>query len=184
MTHFTGKILALDLAAETGWAHGRPGQVPTFGNIRFAPRGSAHALIYRKLRAWLDAWITHATSEPDLIVYESAAIAMQMIGRTNAQTVRLLTGMCEHVEELCYDRVELREASTSQVRAHFLGSNRIKRDEAKAMTMNRCIELGWMVENHDQADACATWDYQVCCLRPDLAHKTTELYGRRIISDF
>jgi hypothetical protein len=48
---------------------------------------------------------------------------------------------------------------------------------AKAATIDRCRELGWNVNNDNEADACALWDYQIACLRPDLAYKTTALFA-------
>jgi hypothetical protein len=45
------------------------------------------------------------------------------------------------------------------------------------MTIERCRSLGWAVNNSDEADACALWDYQICHLRPDLAARTTPLFA-------
>ena len=63
-----------------------------------------------------------AIYQPDLIVYESANVQW-MAGKTNIDTIKLLVGLAEHLEEWCHNNIELREASVSQVRAHFLGSN-------------------------------------------------------------
>jgi hypothetical protein len=176
---FTGPILALDLTTQTGWAYGRPGETPQFGSLRFGRPGEDRASKYRTFRNWLSL---HLTTHPaDLIVFESSATASTMSGKTTMDTIKWLVGLCEHLEEFCFDRVELREAMTSQVRAHFLGSNP-KRDEAKAKTMQRCREYGWEVSNDDEADALALWVYQVSHLRPDLAAKLTPLfYGKRRI---
>ena|SRR6516165_10933893 len=109
-------------ASVTGWAVGSPDSSPTFGTLRFAKPVSPHALVYREMRSWLDAWIRRE-GRPDLIVYESPVNAMKVLGRSKTKTLRVLTGLCEHVEELCLDRAELREAATSDVRAHFIGTN-------------------------------------------------------------
>lgn len=173
---FTDTILSLDLATVTGFAYGKPGSIPQFGSIRFSPPGSPRPVTYRRLRSWLNGSIEKI--KPGIVIFESAAIPMVMQGRTNADTIKLLMGMCEHVEELCYERVDLREATTSEVRAHFLGTNRIKRDEAKAMTMDKCRQLGVDVTNDNEGDAVALWFYQVHHLRPDLAVKHTPLFMR------
>lgn len=173
---FNGGILSLDLASCTGWAHGKPGDNPTFGSLRFGERGASHARIYREFRSWLNGWITGGKCQ--LMVYESSAIPSLMIGHTNAKTTRFLIGLCEHVEELCYERVELREASVSQIRSHFLGTNRIARREAKVATMECCRRLGWNVTNDNEGDACALWSLQVAHLRPDLAVRQTPLFQR------
>jgi hypothetical protein len=179
---FTGNLLALDLASVTGWATGAPGEVPKFGTIRFARQGAPHPAIYRALRSWLNGWINAKSIQ--MVVYESAAMPTMMLGRSNARTIRLLTGLCEHVEELCYERIELREASTSQVRSHFIGTNRNKRTLAKELTIERCREMGWPVEDDNQADACALWSLMVCILRPDVAPLHSPLLRRRrIVND-
>jgi len=176
MTKFTGTILALDLATTTGFAWGVPGKRPRFGTIRFAGRERAHT--HRLFRQWLETNWNVRDEQPDLVVYESPAAPLLMMGRTNISTIKFLIGLCEHLEEWCYEKFELREASVQQVRAHFIGGN-FKSAIAKQMTIDRCLQLGWKVSNDNEADACALWDYQVCCIRPDLVHRTTELFDAR-----
>jgi len=170
---FTGIVLALDLATVTGFAWGRPGEVPEFGSYRFAKPGSSRALIYRNFRLWLDLKVS--ACKPELVVFESAAVPSIMSGKTNIDTTKVLFGLTEHLEEWAQGRVELREASVSQVRSHFIGQN-MKAKIAKPMTVDRCRERGWNVETDDEADACALWDYQCCWLRPDIAVKGTPLF--------
>ncbi len=171
----SGGILALDLATKTGWAYGKPDKRgPTaFGSLKF--KGERPA-IYRELRRWLSDWIR---AQPGLIVFESAAPPIWMLGRTRFATTKLLIGMCEHVEELCYERIELCDAMTSQVRAHFLGTNRIKRPEAKRLTIARCEKLGWHVANDNEADACALWHYQASLLSPEIAAGSVLMFDDR-----
>jgi len=177
---FTGKVLALDIATVTGWAYGSPGEVPTFGSIRFGKPGGSRAAAYRAFSKWLETEWNVRDHQPDLIVYESPAVPSIMSGRTNIDTIRLLVGLAEYLEGWCYGNFELREASVSQVRAHFLGRN-MKSAIAKPMTMARCRELGWAVKDSDEADACALWDYQCRFLRPDLASKTAPIFSKALI---
>lgn len=170
---FTGTVLALDLASTTGFAFGEPGKVPTFGHHRFVSKGEPRAACYRQFRRWLDRMV--ATRKPALIVYESPAIPSVMAGKTNIDTIKILIGLAEHLEEFCYDHIELREASVSQVRSHFIGQN-YKGKIAKPMVLQVCQQRGWLCETTDESDACALWDYQCCWLRPDLAHKGTPLF--------
>jgi hypothetical protein len=169
---FKGTVLSLDLATVTGFAWGKPGTVPKFGNKRWMKPGGSRASAYRELRGWLDAF-TH-NEKIDLIVYESANVQF-MAGKTNIDTIKLLIGLAENLEEWCHDHIELREASVSQVRSHFLGQN-LKAVVAKPATVSRCHELGWNVTTHDEGDACALWDYQCCHLRPDIAVGSTPLF--------
>lgn len=170
---FDGGVLALDIATVTGWAFGKPEAKPVFGNVRFIKPGGTRAAAYRAFRTWLDA-MPH---NPELIVYESPAVPVVMSGKTNIDTIRFLVGLAEHLEEWAHGKVELREASVGQVRAHFIGSN-MKSAIAKPRTVETCIHRGWPVETSDEADACALWDYQISWLRPDIAVKNTPLFNR------
>ena len=176
---FTGNVLALDLATTTGWAYGKPGSTPSFGHMRLTPPSMSRGVAYRAFRRWLDTWWSAAPhNKPDLIVFESPAVPSIMRGHTNIDTTKLLIGLCEHLEEWAYDRVELREASVSQVRSHFIGKN-FKASLAKPMVMERCQELGWRCETHDELDACALWDYQCAWLDSRVALLSTPLFQKR-----
>ena len=172
---FDGNVLALDLATVTGWAWGKPGSVPKFGHERFAKKDEDRPVAYRRFRLWLDLFCS--AHPPALIVYESPAVPAFLGGKTNINTTKLLFGLCEHLEEWAHEKFPLREAMVSQVRAHFIGRN-LKSAIAKELTQARCRELGWPVENADQADAVALWDYQCAFLRPDLAVSGTPLFSR------
>lgn len=174
---FEGRVLALDLATTTGYAFGAPGSIPTFGDVRFSKAGSSRAVTYRNFRTWLEEKWNRRDAQPDLIVFESPAVPSIMAGRTNIDTIKLLVGLAENLEEWCLGKVELREASVSQVRVHFIGQN-MKSALAKARTVERCRSLGWEVENTDQADACALWSYQTAWLNPHLAAYTTPLFQK------
>jgi hypothetical protein len=172
-------ILALDLATVTGWALGAVGSDPTFGHMRFAKRGEPHAKAYRELRLWLDKMLAW-NKAVNLIVYESPAVPSFMGGKTNIDTTRLLFGLAENLEEFCHDRVELREASVSQVRAHFIGQN-LKSKIAKPMTMEKCRDLGWMCTSTDESDACALWSYQCGLLDPMTSLQVSPLFRRKLV---
>jgi len=174
---FEGRVLALDLATTTGWCYGPPGETPECGHIRFSKPGTPRAQTYRTYRNWLDETWGKREEIPDLIVYESPAVGSHMGGKTNVETLKLLSGLAEHLEEWAYGKTELREASASQVRAHFIGQN-LKAKIAKPMVFERCVELGWPVETTDESDACALWDYQCCWLDPQLAVRTTRLFAK------
>jgi hypothetical protein len=174
-TKFDGYVLALDLATTTGWAWGQPGSTPLFGHDRFAKIGQSRAVVYRRFRLWLDLFC--GARKVDLIVFESAAVPSFMSGKTNVDTTKLLFGLTEHLEEWAHERFELREASVSQIRSHFIGRN-LQSRIAKPLVLAKCRERAWNVTTDDEAAACALWDYQVCCLRPDLGIASTPLFER------
>ncbi|HEY2757507.1 MAG TPA: hypothetical protein VGJ01_17395 [Pseudolabrys sp.] len=174
---FAGHVLALDLATKTGWAYGSPGAVPKSGSLRFAREGATMAAHLVGCRKWLVDFI--AVNETRLVVFEAPLTPDLMRGRTNISTIRLLIGLAAIVEECLYGRgIDVREARVSDVRAHFLGSNRFKRDEAKRATKELCARIGWPAVDDNAADALALWSYQVSFIAPDLALRVSPLWGR------
>ena len=147
------------------------------GHLRFSKPGTPRSQTYRTFRKWLDGMWGPRGEIPDLIAYESPAVPSFMGGKTNIETTRLLMGLAEHLEEWAYGKTELREATVSQVRAHFIGSN-MKAKIAKPLTLERCQQFGWPCTTTDEADAAALWDYTCCWLNPQLAFRTTPLFKR------
>jgi hypothetical protein len=175
MKKFDGAVLALDLATVSGWAYGKPEGMPMFGHERFAKPGQSRARTYRNFRLWLDVFCS--ARPPRIIVFETPIAPLLMGGKTNLDTIRLLVGLAEHLEEWAEDKFELREASIAQVRSHFIGRN-LQSKIAKPLVLSRCRERGWNAETTDESDALALWDYQVCCLRSDLGIASTPLFER------
>jgi hypothetical protein len=164
---YTGQILALDLAARTGWARGRPGdRVPFSGSVRFGKEGSSMACVLSGCRGWLDQ---HLNFYPgvQLVVFEAPLLPSFKRGKTNIHALRQLNGLTSVVEELLYTRgtYDVREARVADIRNHFLGSNRFKREIAKAKTIERCRLLGWDPVDDNAADALALWHYQTSQLK-------------------
>jgi crossover junction endodeoxyribonuclease RuvC len=171
-------ILALDLASVTGWALGAPGEIPRSGSIRFARSGHSMAAHFRGCRTWLTDFVT--ISKPDIVVFEGPLAPSYVAGNTNTDVVRALMGLIAIVEEALYDtRIQVREATVSNVRAFFLGTNRIKRDEAKVATKRRCRELGWPVTDDNSADALALWAYMVNIVSPQDGVKFLPLFRKQ-----
>ncbi|MGY8665700.1 hypothetical protein Q3C01_25530 [Bradyrhizobium sp. UFLA05-109] len=179
---YSPRILALDLAARTGWALGYPNdEAPRSGSFRLAREGASMGALFSACRQLLDDLLN---IEPDikLIVFEAPMTPQQMAGRTTADIMRRLSGLCAVVEELACTRggYDVREARVSDVRSHFIGSNRHKRDQAKALTISACHRLGWAPADDNAADALALWHFQASILDPKLALQASPLFRRRI----
>jgi hypothetical protein len=177
---YNPRILALDLASRTGWACGHVSDaMPRSGSVRFAREGASLGAIYSGCRQWLSDFVA---AEPDvrLIVFEAPMAPGHMAGFTTAHIIRVLIGLCAVVEEFGHShRFDMREARVFDVREHFLGSNRIKRKEAKSLTIEACNQLGWAPCDDNAADALALWHYQASILNPKLAVQTSPLFRRR-----
>jgi crossover junction endodeoxyribonuclease RuvC len=180
---YSPRILALDLASRTGWACGNCSDaVPRSGSVRFARDGASMGALFAGCRQWLSDFLA---AEPDikLIVFEAPMDPMMFAGARRPETARQLIGLCAIVEECTYGcGYDVREARVSDVRVHFLGTNRIKRKEAKAATIEACHRLGWAPTDDNAADALALWHYQASILDPQLAMQTSPLFRRRAAS--
>jgi hypothetical protein len=162
-----GQVLALDLATRTGWALGRPRDaVPQSGSVNIAPADATVDRLLSACRAWLNDFLFQNPTI-HVIAFEAPLLPMHMQGKTTVQAIRKLVGLASVVRELTYTRggYEVQEQRVSDIRTHFLGSNSHKRGDAKALTIARCNQLGWLPCDDNAADALALWDYQVGLLR-------------------
>lgn len=170
-------VLALDLARVSGWALGEPGGDPQHGSIEFASKGSSHEAVFAKAMTWMNAMI--AQHSPTLIVWEAPMPAMFARGNTTDNTTTLLYGLPAVIGTAAYlaGIYDIRKAETKAVRNYFIGSNP-KRAKAKPLVVQQCRRIGWQVEDDNEADALATWDYMCALLHPKLAMRPTPLFGR------
>jgi len=164
---YTGHILALDLARVTGWACGRPGDVPSSGSVIFAKEGASMAAVLSGCRAWLREFLDH---KPTIrfVVFEAPLLPSFRKGKTTIGTTRQQMGLAAIVEEMLYSKsgYDVREARVADIRTHFLGSNKHKREQAKRLTIAACRARGWTPADDNAADALALWDYQATLLGP------------------
>jgi hypothetical protein len=152
------RVLAFDLATTTGWASGQIGGQPVSGSKRLAPPGSDHDLVFANMLRFAKELIE--VEQPDRVVFE-APIASMIRGKTTIHTVELLIGLPAVLQATTnLLGVSVRQASISEVRSHFIGTHRLKSDEAKAAVMARCRQLGWTFVDNNAADALALWDFQ------------------------
>lgn len=168
------QILSLDLARKTGWALGLANDAkPQSGSLQITNSDSSHAKLFSSWREYLRDFIA-LNPEIGLVIFESPLPPMLRTGNTNISAIRLLMGLAAVTEELLYTLnqfpqrphiIDVREARVADVRTHFIGSNRHKRDEAKMLTIKRCRQLGWEPKDDNAADALALWDYQCSILR-------------------
>lgn len=155
------KIMALDLAAQTGFAVGRPCSQPIFGHVRLRGKKAGERLLFL-LNFLRDQ---HKEHQFDLVVFEE-----QYIGGKMAPSAALtLYGYRAIPLAFCAMRgVQDAQQSPSSVRKHFIGNGGLGRDAAKKFVMDECARRGWKVDNDDEADALALWDFQ--CTKEDPQH--------------
>jgi hypothetical protein len=155
-------VLALDLAAQCGWArYGKDMARPFYGSVRLKrPAGSLGEQM-EKLRALIAD--QHAIGPLTDIVYEAQHIG----GNVDPQTVYSLIGMgsfCEWFAHRIGARCFMVDIGTW--RKHFLGRGNFKaqgkltaRAQAKQRSLDRCAEYGWYPTDDNAADALGVLDY-------------------------
>jgi len=158
-------VLALDTSKSgTGWAHGRPFDVPVSGTVSFSRAGKSIGYAMCRMGDFLSEKITEC--KPDLVAFESPLTA----GKGNAPTRRLLICLAGEVERYCDpNKIRCVEAEVSTIRKHFCGHGRAK----KPQVMSRCDELGWAYVDDNAADALALWDYAIFQAHPTLGAELT-----------
>lgn len=89
-------------------------------------------------------------------------------------------GVARATAHRCGARVHMVASST--VRKHFIGHGRVPSAEAKEAVVARCRALGWAVDNHDAADAAATWSWLMATRYPGTPAGSNALIFPRLVS--
>lgn len=171
-----GGILFLDIATQTGWCEGLPGEKPVSGTIRLAPEGSKPAAIYGGMLAFLGARLTAFRYR--MIVYEAPMDPRHM--KTNINTARVLLGLPAVVEAVAHQTGHhaIREASVHDVRKLLLGRRPAKGD-AKRDVIAAVRARGFDPADDNEADSIAGWLYAVAQVDPKAAKDTGPLFRGR-----
>lgn len=179
----TPLILSLDIATVTGWAKGRVGDMPIGGSIRFGKRDASNNAIFAHALSWVSREL-EPTPRPDILIIESMLSPDAKIGFTNRDTRDRLAGLHGVVRAVAHLRgvYDISEAGVSQVRAHFIGHSNLKRDAAKMLVMERCVELGWSACDNNAGDAFALWSYAAGLIDPEWALHLSPLFNRKLRS--
>jgi Holliday junction resolvasome RuvABC endonuclease subunit len=167
-------LLGLDLStSNTGFAFGDENSLsPKCGAWRLP--GADEMVINQTLNRLFDSIAALAKSiKPTTVVIE--AFIAPTAG-SNFHTIQALI-QCAGVARLAATRAgaEVILISSQSVRKVFLGQGRP--DNPKQAVIARCKALGWNVDNHDAADACACWAYGMAKKYPDWASRLTPLFA-------
>jgi hypothetical protein len=170
------KILALDLARNTGYAFGAVGDAkPIFGSVRFGSAGASHQALFAHAREWSSKRFREW--QPDRIVREAPLHFRGGKSRVGNDEISYgLPAIMLAVAHLL-NIFDVSMADTRDVRMHFLGESP-PRVEAKRKTIARCRMIGWNVADDNQADACATWSYACGLQNLEAALRPTPLFGQ------
>jgi hypothetical protein len=177
----TCDILALDLATVCGFARGKLDAVPIAGSVRFGNASTRPNVVFGNALKWISQ-VLEPHPRPDLLILESMLPMGAMKGETSRATRDRLAGLHGVIRGVAHLRGigEIAEASVGDVRAHFLGTRRLKSAQAKQETMARCIRLGWQCEDHNAADACALWSFARSLIDPKYAVMVSPMFNPKL----
>lgn len=174
-------ILALDVATTTGFAHGRIGDRPLAGAIRFGKTGAIDDEVWAEATKWLIDILKVVT--PDIVALE-APIQTARPGNdgSNAKTMMRLLGLQANLRKVVF----LKYARPAQIihvqsaRKLFIGHGNLPGAEAKQLVKQRAINLGWLdaADSYDKADALCVWAKAAADVDPGFAATMTPLFKR------
>jgi len=188
-------IVALDLAVQTGWAKGKPGEQPTSGVIRVKEPSDPLFRAPRKLYSFLRD-LNAFGDLPDIIGYEAglSVNARPRDPRTgepvpqSEESLLMPIKLEQAVQDWCLDRdigpAGFPRVYPATIRKHFLGkANYGTKLLTKQAVAERCMLLGYVRRQelpksathilYDQCDALALWDY--------LSAKYGRAHDRRLV---
>jgi hypothetical protein len=143
-------LLALDLARSTGWALGpATNSSPRLvGSFRLETPGDLIGPLTLELKARLEGLLPAA----DLVAYERPLVRF-------AHASQVLNGLAWIVEHVCAERELLcLPVPNTQAKKHFCGKTYSKKVKPYPGLV-RARELGFELDNTDEADAMAIFSY-------------------------
>lgn len=162
------KIVTLDIATTVGFAHGDSAGRPSFGVKKLQSGGRAIFQLLYDYRQWLSAFL--AEQDPDLVMFEKPLLFASR-GQPEMTLYKLIcmAGETEVVAGLQGARCQWVPINT--LKLHFAGYGRAKKPEM----MNVARQLGYAVEDGNEADAIALFSYAVACHDPANSHRWTRM---------
>jgi Holliday junction resolvasome RuvABC endonuclease subunit len=171
-------VLALDLATETGWALGRPGDLkPDSGTVRFASKGASHAAISGGALEWMIEFSKERACDEVVIEQE---VRKKKTWESSTDADDITRGLIFMARGVLFKRgvYRLTMAPVNTVRKFFLGDGSLEREQAKHRTVQRCTALGWEPADDNAADALAIWAWRCAMIDPLQGTNLTPLFGR------
>lgn len=174
------KIVAFDTATRTGVAVGEAGGTPRAWTVDLGQARTQAGRFSRMLKATRIILEEH---QPDLIAVEAPITGRMEASATQLMLIGVRACVIGEAERMGVRSVEYPVAT---IRKHFLGKHFTRkhfpnlppqraRKEIKGMVIHRCRTLGWRVDDDNQADACALWDY--ACAMQSADHQMTTVGG-------
>ena len=149
-----------------GWAYGAPGSIPTRGVKAVPDFGENTARLGEYVREWTTTFLKSCGANrayDEQIIVRKVGLNVPVLSRQfkvqlSIETAAAQIGMLDDVYEV--DIGDWR-------REFYLGKRPTKgqgtESEAwKDMALVECARRGWLVEDHNAAEACGIWWYGCC----------------------
>jgi len=163
MGHVTGMIYTLDLGVSSGFAKGKPGDVPVSGTVRLKQKDEMIDVAFANLIAFLADEFNR--ERPQLLIKEQI-LSLEAFKTLNMSQSVVAAHFGYHaiVEGLCVRfGIPWDDVPDSTARKHFIGIGRTgDRDETKAAVIARCHQLSLMPKDctdDNRADALCIHDW-------------------------
>src|SRR5579864_7433743 len=168
MPRVTGLIYTLDLGVCSGFAKGKPGDVPTSGTVRLKKPSEAIDVAFSNLIAFLQ---DEFCKELPAYLVKERILSLEAFRQLNMgqDVVYAHAGYHAIVEGICLRfGIEWDDVPDSTARKHFIGKGRLgDRDETKSAVIARCHALGLMprdCRDDNRADALCIHDWACATL--------------------
>lgn len=171
------RLLALDIASQTGVCWGRIGEKPNFMTVRFTREGEAKSIDgCWEAAARVIQWAADFTrvEQIDRVVIEGPIPERELGHATNAWSTMLKMFIIGTMGGALKCRgIAVRDANIAAVRTHVIGRGfgHAKKEIAKPAVMAVCKALDWSPKNNDESDAGALFLFESFRLAPLLAHR-------------
>lgn len=158
------RILALDLATTSGWVCDsyEPGRPPQHGHYTIPEKDRA---CYGDMMLAHMKWLRgiRGLTEPDAMAFEAPLVRAgggEFKGAPSSRHSVIVTlGLAICAQVVAAERgIVVHGVSVQTARKHFTGNGRAQ----KADVQLRCRQLGWPIEQPDEADAAAVWMWAKC----------------------
>jgi hypothetical protein len=167
------KPLALDLSkTSTGWSYwDGTAERPRFGHWNLGSEYTTDGGVFARLQANMAD--LYAVARFDWIYFEEPIHPANLSGNTNIRAIKLASGLAAHVESFGHAlNCRTKSINVEQWRKAFIGEDiarqtkanarrrgKSARDTLKALTMERCRQLGMAPRKDDEADAIGILTY-------------------------
>lgn len=153
------KILGLDIASCTGFAHGDGTALPTVGHIQLpGVEDGARGPLFSAFRRWFLRLL--ADVRPDIVIFEEAILPKPFLknGRiiypTSLATTLILQGLIAVVELECEDAgITCVQTSSGEAKKQLTGNGKAEKPDM----VRAARKMGLTIAVHDEADATGVW---------------------------